>query len=330
MLKMRQKAVLILAVLLILSGAGIFIYRSVRDSLPANSRAPGALPTNVSYGIFGEYEKGRGIVEIDAANLITIIESLQIAQQGAMPCGYDYYLKIYRTGSSNFIIEMNTECKYLTIHSADGHEEIGLGEFYSLSGRFFGEVKRLISELATSRRYLYKCRVSPDQSYEELSAKMAQGERCFVLKPDIREDERNPFISIRYSDKLALYPKLSEWDILRQCELGELEPDKHFNMLVYDSRLENRIASLSPVMFRESTSLRDESTFIREMKVYIKDPLSEVALEILRKAWEGANGRDTFRYSAGKEYTIEIITDKMLMESDIVELKKKYSIREIF
>jgi hypothetical protein len=114
-----------------------------------------------------------------------------------------------------------------------------------------------------------------------------------------------------------------------QCELGVLEPDNHFNLLIGDQRLKGRIAEISPVSLKETISYLGEETFFRKIKIFILGALSKEDIEGLRTTWEGVNGESTFIYSADAEYDIEFITDELLKKSDIVDLEERYGIQMI-
>jgi hypothetical protein len=321
---MSTRSVRILAALWLLTCVGVYVYE-------VTTRLPKEFRTNVAYGIFGEYEGvGRGVVEIDLRRLDRIMDSLHRLPRGAMPCGYDYYLKIYRPNSSNIIISTNTECRYFTIHDTDGRTSLRNGVFYSLNGSFLRWIKRLASELTTSHDYFYSFQVPIALKFNELSAKIKQFKNGTILSPDSREGERNPYISLTYSDKLSTYPSLGVSQVMRyQCELGVLEPDNKFNLLINDQRLKGRIAEISPVRFRELRSFRGEETFFRELKLFITCALDKDDIEGLRASWEEVHGKGTFSYSADAEYDIEFITDGLLEKSDIVYLKERYGIQII-
>jgi len=238
---------------------------------------------------------------------------------------------MYRPNASNIIISANTECRYFTIHDTDGRTSLRDGAFYSLNGSFLRWIKRLASELTTSHDYSYDFRVPVALKFNELSTKAKQFKNGTILNPDSREGERNPYISLTYSDKLSNYPKLSVSQVMRyQCELGVLEPDNQFNLLIADQRLKGRIAELSPVRFCKLSSKRGEETFFRELKLFISCALDEDDIERLRANWEEVHGKGTFSYTSDAEYDIEFITDELLKESDIVDLKGKYGIQLIY
>jgi len=320
---MSYKSIRILLTLWLLACVGASIYE-------AATRFPVKLRTNIDYGIFGELEgPERWIVKIDPGRLTRILDSLHRLPRGAMPCGYDYYLKIYRHNSSNIIISVNTECHYLTIHDTDGRTNLRSGVFYSLRGPFYKWIKRLSTELGASRSYLYTFKVPISLRFNELSARIGQFEKCSILEPDSREGERNPHISLEYSDDLSNYPNLPEADATRfLTELGRLEPDNRFFMMINDERLRNRIASLSLVRNRQTSYFKDRVTFFRSMEIFIEGTLLDEEIEALKGAWETVNGKNTFGYSADTKYTIEVVTDKLLKDAELLELKERYGIRE--
>jgi hypothetical protein len=320
---MSIKSARALLALWLLICAGVYVYE-------APMRFPKKLRTKVAYGIFGEYEGARSIVKIGLGRLDRILDSVHRFPRGAMPCGEDYYLKIYRPNSSNIIISTNTECRYFTIADTDGRTSLKNGVFYSLNGSFLRWIKRLASELTTSHDYFYSFQVPIALKFNELSTKIEQFKNGTILNPDGREGERNPYISLTYSDKLSNYPKLSVSQVSRyQCELGVLEPDNHFNLLIGDQRLKGRIAEISPVSLKETISYLGEETFFRKIKIFILGALSKEDIEGLRTTWEGVNGESTFIYSADAEYDIEFITDELLKKSDIVDLEERYGIQMI-
>ena len=114
-----------------------------------------------------------------------------------------------------------------------------------------------------------------------------------------------------------------------QCELGVLEPDNQFNLLINDRRLKSRIADISPVRCLELRSSRKGDTFVRELKLFIACVLAEEDIEGLRESWEEVQGKGTFSYSADAEYDIDFIADELLKKSDIVDLKERYGIQMI-
>lgn len=321
-----------LLALLLLICAGVFVSEATkRFRYEAALRYPKELRTKIVYGIFGEYEgAGRSIIKIDLSRLDRILDSVRLLPRGAMPCGYDYYLKIYRPDSSNIIISTNTECRYFTIEDTDGRTNLGHGGFYSLNGTFLRWIKKLASELTTSHDYFYSFRVPIVLKFNDLSTEIKQFKNGTILNPDSREGERNPYITLTYSDKLSNYPNLSVSQVMRyQCELGVLEPDNHFNLLIGDQRLQGRIAEISPVRFSKLSSFRGEETFFRELKLFITCALAEDDIEGLKTSWEEVHGKGTFSYSAEAEYDIEFITDELLKKSDIVDLKERYDIQII-
>ena len=320
---MRYKSIQNLLALWLLICVGVYVYET-------STRFPRELRTTVAYGIFGEYEAGFNVVKVDLSRLDRILDSVHRLRRGAMPCGYDYYLKIYRPNSSNLIISTNTECRYFTIEDVDGRTNLGYGDFYSLNGPFLGWIKRLASELTTSRDFSYAFRVPNALRFNELATRIEQFKNGTILNPDSREGERNPYITLTYSDKLSNYPSLSVSQVMgQQCELGVLEPDNHFNLLINDPRLKGRIAEISPVIARELRAFKEEETFTRELRLFITCALDKDDIERLRPSWEEVHGKGTFRYSADTGYKITFITDELLKKSEIADLSARYGIQII-
>lgn len=290
------------------------------------------------YAIIGEILKEGKVYFIERESLDDLLTVIELKPMGAMACGYDYFIKIYRKKSPNLNIDINTECDYFTIADKEKSYDFGFNSnFFVFSGEFRKKVLYYIKELNKSKKYLYVIKSPISNKFEDLKKILIQDEGFKVLKPDAAPGELNPCLILNYVDRASKYPNLNKDEIFSTCHFGRFEPDKIFNEILNHEYLKNKIVLISNVYYRGSSSNENDHFFKREIKVYIQGDLPDKPFEHLKNIWL-KNNQDRcneflkfeIEFIRDNFYFLEIISDQLIDQDGLDRIVKKYNLIEIF
>lgn len=329
---MIKKNKLLISISIICFMIGILlVYLNIERILfPDSKRINQEFRNNVKYAIFGQLEGNRNVILLEDYQLDDIINSIQFFEEGATACGFDYFFKLNRSEAHNINISINTECKYFNVDIQNDLLNLGAGCFFSLKGKFNKLINQLILNLKESKKYLYQFRVPVNEKFNDLKEKLSKNDKFIVMEPDTKEEERNSFILAKYTDCLNNYPELNETDISKNLKFGEIRPDERFKYFFQNEKLKNKIISNEIVLKEMVYQGKTKVNFIREIKIFVKDLISNDAKEYLKNNWEKLDKENSFEYIQSADYTIDVITDCILSEDQINELILKYCLKKIY
>jgi|GEM_PF-6154185 len=173
------------------------------------------------------------------------------------------------------------------------------------------KTKDYINEFKNREIFYYKYIVSVPAfvDYEKLKIELNQEEGFHVYSE--YPEESSP----KYSYFEFRYKNLNE----KTCDLGEIESDNIFIPIIDELKKDRLFVTASKVRSRMNSSYGNY--FIREIKIYIKNPVDEIIIKKYRRMW-----KDEFGYKETKEYSFAIISDHELSKEENEKLLKKYNI----
>ena len=150
-----------------------------------------------------------------------------------------------------------------------------------------------------------------------------------VIGDDAAGPKQNPFIRSSYSEDLSSHAGLSQSEVMGDHKLGQFKPDDRFTLLINDPRLRGRIEYCSFAYLKEAVSVKNDTKFVREIKIFLNGALSDKDQQGLKDLWERVNGKNSFEYTRPALISVEMIADKKLDKQDMDTLAKKYCVKEI-
>ncbi len=290
------------------------------------------------FAIIGEILKEGKVYFIEKEKLDNLVPFIEFKTMGAMACGYDYYIKIYRKKLPILYIEINTECNYFTIADKDKSYDFGFSSnFFVLSGEFRDKVQDYIKKLDDHKKYLYVIKSPISNKLEDLKKVLIRNEGFKMLKTDAAQGELNPYLILNYVDRASKYPNLNKDEIFAPHEFGRFEPDKIFNEILNHEYLKNKIVLLSKVYYTASVSNANDHFFKREIKVYIEGDLPINHFHHLKNIWlkNNQNGIDEslkfeIEFICDNFFLLEVISAQLIDQERLDRLVKKYNLMEIF
>lgn len=290
------------------------------------------------YAIIGEILKESKVYLIEKEKLGELVPSIEFKIRGAVACGYDYYIKIYRKKLPNLYIHVNTKCDYFTISDKSKSYDFGFpSNFFVFSGRFREIVQGYIKKLNESKKYIYVVKSPISNNLEDLKRNLIQNEGFKVLKPDAAPEELNPYLRLNYVDRASKYPNLNEEQIWSFHDFGKFEPDNIFNEIINHEYLKDKIALISGVAHTASVSDPNDYFFSRQVKVFLQGELPIKHFQQLKNVWL-KNNNNTIHENLKFEiefirdnfFLLEVISDRLLETEQSDRLVKEYKLKEIY
>ncbi|MCX6580331.1 MAG: hypothetical protein NT166_09105 [Candidatus Aminicenantes bacterium] len=309
-----------------------------KDLSKQNENARREIERPTEYAIIGEILEEGKVYFIKKEMIDDLLTLMEVKPISAMPCGYNYYIKIYRKELPSLYFELNTECNYFTISDRNKSFDFGFdSNFFLLFGKFLKNIEGYIRNLNESKNYLYVIKSPISNKIKDLETALIQNEGFIVLKSDTKAEELNPYLRLNYVDRASKYPNLTDEEITSSYDFCKFKPDNIFNEIINHEYLKNKIALISEVYYIGSSFIETDRFFKREVKVYIKPDLSSAHFQYLKDIWlkNNQDRKDEYlkfeiEFIRDNSFLLEVISSQYIDRNELNRIVKKYNLMEIY